>query len=105
MSAYQEILRLAEAQAAALTRGDLEAAVGLLEARGALLARAGAPGRADLDAIREVLRLDGELSSAIRERMIRLRQEALETQRGQRALAGYSGWTAAAAPPIVDTAT
>jgi hypothetical protein len=89
VSAYTELLRLAQAQSAALERGDLEAAVGLLDARGALLAQAGPPRPSDADAIREVLRLDRELSGAIRERMIAIRDEAVASQRGQRALVGY----------------
>ena len=89
MSAYLELLRLAQAQAAALARGDLDGAVSMLEARGAVLARAGAPAPADLDAIREVLRLDRDLSGAIRERMLEIRQQAMEAQRGRRALDGY----------------
>ena len=90
MSAYLELLRLAQAQDRAVARGDLEAAVGMLEARGAVLARADVPGQADLDVIREVLRLDRELSGAIRERMLEIRQQAIETQRGRRALDSYS---------------
>ena len=89
MSVYRELLHLAETQSAALGRGDLQAAVDLLDARGALLAQATPPAPQDLDAIREVLRLDRELSGAIRERMLAIRDEALESQRGQRALAGY----------------
>jgi hypothetical protein len=100
MSLYAEVLRLAEAQSVALARGDLDAAVGLLDARGALLASAGPPRPSDADAIREVLRLDGELSSAIRERMLQLRGQAVKNQRGQRALAGYRPPVAAPASTI-----
>jgi hypothetical protein len=100
MSAYRELLRLAEAQSAALASGDLEAAVGLLDARGALLARAGAPGPDDLDAIREVLRLDRQLSGVIRERMIALRDEALANQRGRHALNGYRPYPAPPVPTV-----
>jgi hypothetical protein len=89
MSPYRELLRLAEAQSAAVQRGDVEAAIGLLDARGALLAQAATPGVDDLDAIREVLRLDRELSGAIRERMLAIHAEATGTQRGQHALRGY----------------
>jgi hypothetical protein len=89
MSPYAEVLRLAEAQSAALARGDLEAAVGLLDARGAVLAKAGPPRPSDADAIRQVLHLDRALSGAIRERMLAIRAETQAGQRGQRALAGY----------------
>ena len=100
MSVYTELLRLAEAQSAALARGDLEAAVGLLDARGALLAQAGPPRASDADAIREVLHLDHELSGAIRERMVHIRDQAVQSQRGQRALAGYRPPVAAPASTI-----
>ena len=104
MSAFSEILRLAEAQHEALARGDLAAAGGLLDARGAVLARAGAPRASDAPAIREVLRLDRELSGAIRERMTEIRNQAIESQRGQRALAGYRP-PVAAPPSIIDRAS
>jgi hypothetical protein len=104
MSLYAEVLRLAEAQSAALARGDLEAAVGLLDARGALLAKAGPPQPSDADAIRRVLRLDRELAGAIRERMLRIRAQAVENRRGQRALAGYRPPLAAPAS-IIDRAS
>ena len=100
MSVYTELVRVAEAQSAALARGDLEAAVGMLDTRAALLAQAGPPRPSDADAIREVLRLDGELSSAIRERMLHIRGLAVESQRGQRALAGYRPPIGAPAPTI-----
>ena len=103
MSAYLELLRVAEAQSAAMARGDLEGAVGLLDARAALLAQAGPPRPTDLDAIREVLRLDRDLSGAIRQRMIHIREEALASRRGQRALAGYRPPVAAALPTIDTT--
>ena len=104
MSAYTELLRLAEAQSAALARGDLAAAVDLLEARGALLAQAGPPRPSDADAIREVLRLDRELAGAIRGRMLHIRNQAVENQRGQRALAGYRP-SLGAAPSTIDRAS
>jgi hypothetical protein len=89
VSPYAELLGLAERQADALRRGDLESAVGLLDARGALLARAGAPSRQDVDAIRAVLRLDRELSGALRARMIELRNAARGLHTGRQALDGY----------------
>ena len=104
MSVYLELLRLAEEQLAAVRRGDLEAAIDLLEPRGALLNNAGEPTTADEDAIREVLRLDGELSGAIGERMIELRAEALAGQRGRQALSGYNPPSAQPSPTI-DRAT
>jgi hypothetical protein len=88
--AYTRLLDLARDQAAAVARGDLDAAVNLLDARAAVLTDAPAPGAADTDAIREVLRLDRDLSSAIRERMIELRDEVLDSRRGNKALNGYA---------------
>jgi len=84
------LLDLARDQAAAVARGDLEVAVDLLDARAAVLTDAPAPGAADTDAIREVLRLDRDLSSAIRERMIQLRGEVLDSRQGHTALNGYA---------------
>ena len=89
-TAYAQLLDLARDQAQAIARGDLDSAVSLLEARGALLVDAPAAGAADMDAVREVLRLDRDLSSAIRERMIALRAEVLENRQGHRALGGYA---------------
>jgi hypothetical protein len=100
MSLYSEVLRLAETQSAAVARGDLEAALGLLDARGALLAKAGPPQSSDADVIRQVLRLDRELAGAIRERMLGIRAQAVENQRGQRALASYRPPLAAPASTI-----
>jgi hypothetical protein len=89
-SAYARLLDLARDQAEAVTRGDLDAAVNLLDVRAALLIDAPAPGAGDTDAIREVLRLDRDLSSAIRERMIELRDEVLDSRQGNKALSGYA---------------
>src|SRR3981081_2425025 len=93
MTTFQEVLHIAQEQAAALARGDVEAAVARLDARGTLLARAPAAQAGDSDTIEEILRLDRILSSAIRERMVNIRNEALEGQRGKRALSGYGGTT------------
>ena len=100
MSPYLELLHVARQQAAAVARGELGDAVALLDARGALLAQAAAPVGADFDAIREVLRLDRELSGAIRERMLHIRDEALAEQRGRQALSSYAPPPAAAVPTI-----
>jgi hypothetical protein len=84
------LLDLARDQAEAAARGDIDAAVSLLDVRAAVLGDAPAPGAADTDAIKEVLRLDRDLSSAIRERMIQLRGEALDNRQGHKALNGYA---------------
>jgi hypothetical protein len=89
-AAYARLLDLARDQAEAAARGDLDTAVNLLDVRAAVLEGAPAPGAADTDAIREVLRLDRDLSSAIRERMIELRDEARDSRRGNTALNGYA---------------
>jgi hypothetical protein len=89
MSPYQELLELARQQVDAARRGDLDAAVEAFDARAELLDDAPAPSATDLAAIHETLVLDRELSSAIRERMIAIREESREMQRGRTALTGY----------------
>jgi len=88
--AYARLLDLARDQAAATARGDLDTAVSLLDVRAAVLRDAPGPDAGDTAAIREVLRLDRDLSSAIRERMIQLRDEALGSRQGNKALIGYA---------------
>jgi hypothetical protein len=89
MSPYQQLLELARQQADAARRGDLDAAVEAFDARAELLVDAPAPSVSDLAAIHETLVLDRELSGAIRERMLALREESREVQRGRTALSGY----------------
>jgi hypothetical protein len=84
------LLDLARDQAEAAARGDLDTAISLLDVRAAVLVGAPAPGAVDTDAIREVLRLDRELSSAFRERMLELRGEVLDSHQGHKALNGYA---------------
>jgi hypothetical protein len=84
------LLQIAREQAALVRSGDLEAAIQALEARAELLAAAPEPSPADLAAIRETLTVDRELSSAIRVRMIEIRDEGLQAQRGRGAAHGYS---------------
>jgi hypothetical protein len=90
MSIYQQVLDLAREQSEALRRGELESATALLEHRAALLVHASAPGPQEVGLVHEILRLDRDLSSAIRERMIKIRDEALESSHGRRALDGYA---------------
>jgi hypothetical protein len=97
MSVFQEILDLARQQSQALERGDLEDAVRLISVRAPLVEQAGRAGHEDAEVIHEILRLDRQLSSAIRERMVDIRNQACKTQYGRTALAGYevkSGSTA-----------
>jgi hypothetical protein len=88
-SAYNEILEIARNQAAAVARGEVDAAVAMMDARVEVIARAGAPTTSDVVDIQEIMRLDRDLSTAIRERMLAIRNEALEGQAGRRALHGY----------------
>jgi hypothetical protein len=85
----QQLLELARPQAEAARQGDLDAAAEAFDTRAELLVDAPAPSASDLAAIHETLVLDRELASAIRERMIALREESLEMQRGRTALTGY----------------
>ena len=89
MNRYQQVLDIARQQSAALDRGDLEGATALLDERAVLLAGAPLPGTADVALVEEILRLDRDLSSAIRHRMISLRDEARGSERGKKALDGY----------------
>jgi len=86
---YARLLELARAQADAAARGDLDGAVALLDARHEIVVKLPRPGRGDAPVITEILRLDRDLSSRIRERMIEIRNEALDGQHGRVALAGY----------------
>ena len=90
MSPFEQVLCIAQEQLAAVARGDLRAATARLDERGALLSAAPPPQLADTDTIEEILRLDRVLSGAIRERMIAIRNEVLEGQRGRVALNGYA---------------
>jgi len=92
MSPFEQVLRIAQEQAAAAAAGDLPAATARLDERGRLLAAAPPPQAVDTDVIHEILRLDMALAGAIRERMVAIRNQVLEGQRGQRALHSY-GYT------------
>lgn len=101
MGTYQKILDIAREQAASLGRGELDAAVALLEHRAELLVSAAPPGPEEVPFVQEILQLDRGLASAIRERMIRIRNDALEGKQGQKALGGY-GRSAPRRPMAVD---
>lgn len=83
------LLDLAREQSGAIELGDLDAAVALLDTRAELLAQAPAATLADRPHIEQVMLLDRQLSGAIRERMLKLRQEAVAAARGGSALTGY----------------
>lgn len=90
MSVFQEILEVSRAQSEALARGDLDAAMRMVQDRAVLIEHAGSAATPeDEDAIREVLRRDRDLSSAIRERMIEIRNHSRKLQQGRVALSGY----------------
>jgi hypothetical protein len=90
MDPFQELVRIAREQSAALARGELETAVRLLDDRAVILQSLGqARTVADENAVREVMRRDRDLSSAIRERMIDIRNRSLKLQHGRAALSGY----------------
>lgn len=89
MSPYEALLELARCQAEAAARDDLDAAIHLLEDRARLLTSAGPAAPGDAEAIAETLRLDRELSGALRERMLRIRDEAAALQRAHTAVSGY----------------
>ena len=86
---YGQVLDIARAQAEALDRGDLDRAVSLLDVRAELLRGTPVPSAEEVPLAEEIVRLDRRLASAIRERMVAIRNEALEGQHGRNALAGY----------------
>jgi hypothetical protein len=89
VSPYQRVLDIAREQAAAVGRGELEAATGMLDRRADVIVAVGPPTAEDTLVIEEILRLDRDLATAIRKRMIEIRNEALEGQHGRSALNGY----------------
>ena len=48
------------------------------------------PSVSDQSIISEILRLDKEIASAIRQRMLAIRDEAVSMRHGKQALAGYT---------------
>jgi hypothetical protein len=104
MSLYQQVLDIAREQSAALDRGELEAATALLDDRAHLLLNANVPTPDEIPLVEEIMRLDRDLSSAIRARMIKIRIEVLEGQHGRRALDGY-GRRLPRAPLAIDRAS
>jgi hypothetical protein len=90
MTAYAELLDLARQQVKAAQKGDVDAAVSLLDARAQLIASAPPATVAEKPIIEEVLTLDRELAGFIRLRMLEIREQVLATGRGQTALRGYA---------------
>ncbi|HEV7665457.1 MAG TPA: hypothetical protein VGQ62_18140 [Chloroflexota bacterium] len=90
MTPFERVLRIAQEQMTAVEQGDLESAVARLDERATLLASAPPALPEDTHIIEQILHLDRILSNAIRERMVAIRDEALEGERGRRALGGYA---------------
>src|SRR5690242_6574497 len=89
MSDYSTLLELVRRQVAEASGGDVDAAVALMAQRQLVLDSAHPATAADKLVIEEVLQLDRQLAGFIRERMLRIREEALKLQRGQAAMRGY----------------
>lgn len=89
-SVYEQILEVTRRQAEAARTDDLGSAIALLDERGRLVAAAPTPSLADEALVREILQLDRDLATAMRHRMLAIRDEAMNTRHGQHALAGYS---------------
>lgn len=91
MSVYQQVFEIAQAQAAAAAAGDLNMAVSLLERRGELIRTTPAATPADEPLIRATLDLDRDIATAIRHRMLAIREDLIRVGTGKAALAGYAG--------------
>lgn len=96
-AAYGALLEIAREQAAAVARDDVVFAISLLDKRGKLLATAPPVTETDRPLVVEILRLDRQLSTAIRERMLWIRDQLSTAARGRTALAGYKPWRRSAA--------
>lgn len=90
MSIYEQVLAIAREQSEALGRGELERAIGLLDRRAELLEGAEPPSKPEVPLVEEILMLDRALATAIRQRMIAIRDEARQGQQGRQALQGYA---------------
>jgi hypothetical protein len=89
MSSYTDLLNLVREQVASARGGDLESAIGLMDARQRVIDAAAPALVADAPVIEQVLTLDRELAGFIRERMLDIRNQSLTLQRGQTAMRGY----------------
>jgi len=89
LSVYDRLLEIARQQLEAANRGDFTQSAELVEARERLLHEAPPPQLRDREAIREVLRIDVDLSTAFRRQMIAIRDELLGAQHARVALQGY----------------
>jgi hypothetical protein len=87
---FEQILLIAQQQVEAVARGDLEAAVARLDQRGELVAQLPPALGRDTSTLEEIMRLDRVLSSAVRDRMVAIRDEAAQFQRGSHALDSYA---------------
>jgi Flagellar protein FliT len=90
MTVYEQILEITRNQADAAAAGDLNTAIALQGPRGELIAAAPPATATDEPVIRATLALDRNIATAIRERMLAIRDEMLAARKGQQALAGYA---------------
>lgn len=86
---YDRLLELAREQLEAAQRGDFGLAIDLVAERERLLHAAPSPRAADRETVEAVLRIDGDLQTAFRERMDTIREELVRGQRARVALHGY----------------
>jgi hypothetical protein len=89
MTVYEQILEITRKQAVAAAAGDLNMAIALQGPRGELIAAAPPATAADEPVIRATLALDRDIATAMRERMLAIRDEMLAAHRGHQALVGY----------------
>ncbi len=89
MSSYTALLDLVREQLVTAREGDLDSAIGLMDARQRVIDAAPPASLADAPILQEVLTLDRELAGLFRERMLRIRNQSLTLQRGQTAMRGY----------------
>ena len=100
-SSFQAILEITQAQAAAARAGDLDSVMAALEERGRLVDSVGAPSRQEAATLAAIFELEREIATAIRTRMLAVRDEMRGVQHGKRALASY-GSHAASSPKVFD---
>lgn len=89
MTHYRAVLALAREQTAAISRGDLAMAMRLLDDRSKLLEGAPGPRPGESAEIAEILRLDRIIAGALRQEMLKIRDEVVSLHRGADALVGY----------------
>lgn len=89
-TAYDRLLELSRRQHDAAARDDIAAVITLMNERVRILTDAKPATDSDHQTIAEVLRLDRDVATAIRKRMLAVRNEAVSLQNGRTALRGYT---------------